>query len=110
MITARNSIVLALLSVITGRAAAQLPASAPTAVGTWRGTSLCQVRPSPCSDENIVYRITRVGLGDSLSIDGRKIVNGREEEMGIIGCHVLATRDEVVCARRQPHGRAATSR
>src|SRR3982751_3388951 len=82
-------------SVVAHSAFAQAPATgkpqpathnqAP-AVGTWRGTSLCLVHPSACRDEVVVYRITRVGTGDSLSIDARKMVNGQEEEMGVIAC------------------------
>ena len=26
--------------------------------GTWEGTSLCQVKPSPCHDEHVVYRVS----------------------------------------------------
>jgi hypothetical protein len=62
-------------------AEAQARAAVQEPIGTWRGTSTCLVRPSPCNDEHIVYRITRVGAPDSVSIDARKIVNGREEEM-----------------------------
>src|SRR4029078_10598302 len=59
-------------------ASAQAQAPTPDPVGVWRGTSLCRVRPSPCKDENVVYRITRVNASDTLSIDARKIVNGQE--------------------------------
>jgi hypothetical protein len=60
-------------------------------VGVWRGTSRCTKRPSACNDETVVYRITRVNAGDSLSIDARKIVNGQEDEMGVIGCRIAGT-------------------
>ena len=62
-------------------ASAQAPAPAPSHVGVWRGTSLCQVRPSPCKDEIVVYRITRVNVSDTLSVDARKIVNEQEDEI-----------------------------
>lgn len=71
-----------------------LPASNP--LGTWRGTSTCTVHPSPCHDEIVVYRITRPGPGDSLSIDARKIVNGQEEVMGVIGC-TAASGGQLTC-------------
>ena len=70
---------------------------APEAVGTWRGTSLCLVRPSPCNDENVVYRITRIGSGDSLSFDAFKIINGVEEGMGVLGCLFTHASHAVTC-------------
>jgi len=73
---------------------------APTPVGTWRGTSLCLVRPSPCNDEVVVYRIAPVNANDSLTMDARKIVKGREEEMGVLGCHFERASAQVVCGMR----------
>jgi len=73
---------------------------APTPVGTWRGTSLCLVRPSSCNDEIVVYRIAPVNAKDSLTMDARKLVKGQEEEMGALGCHFDRTRAQVVCGMR----------
>jgi len=70
------------------------PSSEP--VGVWRGTSVCQVRPSPCNDETVVYRITRVKSTDTLSIDGRRIVSGQEQEMGVLPCRFAAP-DTITC-------------
>jgi hypothetical protein len=81
-------------------AVAQAPTRAPSAVGTWRGTSVCLVRPSPCNDEVVVYRITRVGTSDSVSVDARKVVNGQEEEMGVIGCHATVASEQLICTMR----------
>jgi hypothetical protein len=81
---------------------AQAQAAAPSPVGEWRGTSLCRVRPSPCKDENVVYRITRVNASDSLSLDARKIVNGHEEEMGVLECRFAAQGARVTCT--MPNG------
>ena len=50
--------------------------------GTWKGTSLCQVKPSPCHDENAVYHISKTSNGKNYTIQMNKIVNGAEEEMG----------------------------
>jgi hypothetical protein len=69
---------------------APAPAITANPVGVWRGTSTCKVRTSPCSDETIVYRIARVNSSDSLSVDARKIVNGHEEGMGVIGCAMVS--------------------
>jgi hypothetical protein len=57
-------------------------------VGVWRGSSRCtRIGSSPCNDEINVYRIARV-TSDSLSVDGRRVVNGQEVEMGVLGCRM----------------------
>ena len=63
---------------------AQSVKSATNFEGTWKGTSLCQVKNSPCHDETVVYYISRKNGTDSFSIKANKIVNGVEEEMGIL--------------------------
>jgi hypothetical protein len=83
-------------------ASAQAPTSAPNPVGVWRGTSLCRLRPSACKDESVVYRITRVNATDTLSFDARKIVNGQEEEMGVLACLSGASGAQVTCT--MPNG------
>lgn len=86
------------LSFFARGAAAQL-ATSPDAnpVGTWRGNSVCVARASTCKDEVIVYRIARQGGQDSLSLDGRKVVAGREEEMGVLACQLNAPRAYITC-------------
>jgi hypothetical protein len=96
-----NIIALSAMCLLTHAACAQAPAVA-NAVGVWRGTSLCLVRPSACNDEVVVYRITRVNASDSVSLDARKIVKGQEEEMGIIGCHDAASGAQLTCT--MPNG------
>ena len=76
------------LGALTRTVSAQATASASNPIGVWRGTSLCLVRPSACHDEVVVYRITRLNAGDSISLDARKIVNAREEEMGVLACRL----------------------
>jgi hypothetical protein len=92
-----NIIALAAACMLAHTAPAQAPAAASNPVGVWRGTSLCRVRPSPCHDEIVVYRITRVNASDSLSLDGRKIVHGQEEEMGVLGCRAAASGSQLTC-------------
>jgi hypothetical protein len=92
-----NIIALAAACMLAHTAPAQAPAAASNPVGVWRGTSLCRVRPSPCNDEIVVYRITRVNASDSLSLDGRKIVHGQEEEMGVLGCRAAASGSQLTC-------------
>jgi len=52
--------------------------------GTWRGTSICQVKNSPCHDETVVYHISKNSALDTFYVNASKIVNGVEEEMGIL--------------------------
>lgn len=87
---------------LPGSGAAQSQVGAPSPVGVWRGTSLCLVRPSPCKDEVVVYRITRANASDSVSMDARKIVNGREEDMGVLGCRLVAGGASFTCT--MPNG------
>ncbi|HVE34308.1 MAG TPA: hypothetical protein VNC18_12155 [Gemmatimonadaceae bacterium] len=81
-------IALIALAVLARRGTAQAAADASSPIGVWRGTSLCLVRPSSCNDEVVVYRITRAKGSDSLSMDARKIVNAKEEEMGVLACRI----------------------
>ena len=67
-------------------------------LGTWKGTSLCQVKNSPCHDESVVYYITKGNTADSCNILANKIVNGAEEEMGIVACRFDKTNNELSSA------------
>lgn len=89
-----------LASALARTAAAHAPIQpTPTSpVGTWRGTSVCLVRPSACHDEIVVYRITSMKAADSVSVDARKIVGGREEEMGVLGCRLARASGVLTCA------------
>ena len=49
--------------------------------GIWKGTSLCQVKPSACHDENVVYHISKKSA-NLYTIQANKIVNGAEVDMG----------------------------
>jgi hypothetical protein len=86
--------------------AAQSVATRPTAardgtnpIGVWRGTSKCLVQPSACHDEIVVYRITRAAH-DSVSMDARKIVDAREEGMGVLACALDAHGASLTCTMR----------
>lgn len=50
--------------------------------GTWKGISICQVRPSPCNDEIAVYHISKGTKPNTYHMLMNKLVNGVEEEMG----------------------------
>jgi hypothetical protein len=50
-------------------------------IGTWTGTSICQVKDSPCHDETAIYHVVKV-KGNTYRFQMNKIVNNKEEEMG----------------------------
>lgn len=75
-----NSVIL-LASILPHVACAQPPGK-DSIEGIWKGTSLCQVKPSACHDENVIYRISRGSTEKIYTIQMNKIVNGTEEEMG----------------------------
>lgn len=52
--------------------------------GVWKGTSLCQIKNSPCHDEIVVYHVSKDSTGRSYEMIANKIVNGKEEGMGTI--------------------------
>ena len=56
-------------------------AKADPITGTWRGSSLCQVKDSPCHDEIAVYHATKQ-TATTYQFQMNKMVNGKEEEMG----------------------------
>jgi hypothetical protein len=87
-------------SVVAAITLAQGASSSP--LGTWRGTSTCLVRPSACTNEVVVYRITRLSAADSVWIDALKIVDGEEQEMGALRCGVATAAGLVTCA--MPNG------
>jgi len=53
-------------------------------IGIWKGTSICQVKNSPCHDEIVVYHISSAKTPGNYIINANKIVNGAEEEMGAL--------------------------
>jgi len=50
--------------------------------GTWKGTSICQVKDSPCHDEIAIYHAIKIPGQKSYKFQMNKMVNGKEEEMG----------------------------
>ena len=98
----------AVATVLVRSAGAQAPVSASrqvAALGTWRGTSVCLVRPSSCRDEVVVYRVTPRPGRDSVAVDARKVVRGQEEDMGVLICRVttaVSPAVDVTCA--MPNG------
>jgi len=58
--------------------------TAQTFEGVWKGTSLCQIKNSPCHDEIVVYHISKDSTGKSYEVIANKIVDGKEDYMGTI--------------------------
>jgi hypothetical protein len=52
-------------------------------IGTWKGTSICQVKSSPCHDEVAAYHITKADKPNTYYMLMNKVVDGKEEEMGM---------------------------
>jgi hypothetical protein len=53
--------------------------------GTWRGSSECAVKSSPCHDETNVYRFSKIPARPGwFSGDGSKVVDGKEISMGTL--------------------------
>jgi hypothetical protein len=88
--------------VLSSAVPGQTPQAISNPFGVWRGTSSCLVHPSACKDEVVVYRITRMKALDSASIDAKKIVNGQEQDMGMLACRVTTTGAQLTCTI--PHG------
>lgn len=49
--------------------------------GTWKGTSICQVKNSPCHEEIAVYHAITIPGQKSYNFQMNKMINGKEEEM-----------------------------
>lgn len=72
--------------------------------GIWKGTSLCQVKNSPCHDEVVVYHISKAGTDSTYSVRANKVVNGTEEEMGELNFTYNAGRHLFVCHYKNQKG------
>lgn len=66
-------------------------------IGTWKGSSLCQIKSSPCHDETVVYHISKASGIDSFIVQANKIVNGIEEDMGPLVCRFERKTDQLIC-------------
>ncbi len=54
--------------------------------GNWKGTSICQIKNSSCHDEIVVYHISKSDSPNAFEIAANKIVDNKEEEMGVLKC------------------------
>jgi hypothetical protein len=72
-------------------------------VGTWEGSSLCQVRPSPCHDEHVIYHITSTGQR-RYRIDAYKLVGGQELFTGPLDVRLDRSGHELAGSNRDRAG------
>ena len=56
-------------------------ASTDPIAGTWEGSSLCQVKPSPCHDEHVIYHATPTVVR-SYNFAAYKLTDGKEQFIG----------------------------
>ena len=72
-----------LLVILTATGFNALASTSDTALtGTWKGTSICQIKSSPCNDEIAVYHIAKGTKAGTFHVVANKVVNGKEEDMG----------------------------
>jgi len=76
--------------------AAQQPKG--TVLGTWKGESLCTVKPSACHDEVVLYEIKPSSENkDHLVLRGDKIVKGKRQMMGDLDCTYADSTGTLTC-------------
>jgi hypothetical protein len=67
-------------------------------VGTWRGNSICVVKPSACNDEDSKYRFALAeGTTDRVSLAAAKVVNNKEVPMGTSDCRYNSQKHALDC-------------
>lgn len=75
-------------------------------VGRWHGSSLCLVKPSPCHDEEVVYRIA-AKPGGGYAIQAAKVVAGVEQDMGTLDATFAPATGTLVAISAYQSGGAA---
>ena len=77
--------------------------------GIWKGTSLCQVKNSPCHDETVVYYVSkRENSETQYLLKANKIVNGTEEEMGDLDFVYDKQKQTLTCNMVNKQGKSGT--
>jgi hypothetical protein len=83
----KSTLLFSLILSLVGKsiqAQTDLPKIDTLLIGTWNGSSTCQIKNSSCHDEKVVYRISKKRGIDTFYINASKVVTGVEEEMGIL--------------------------
>jgi hypothetical protein len=68
--------------------------------GVWKGTSLCQIKNSSCHDEQVVYHISKGDHANEFKVLANKVIQGTEEDMGILIFTFNANQKELTCSPR----------
>ena len=76
--------ILLCLTIHSGQAQTSLVKIDTLLIGTWKGTSICQIKNSSCHDETVVYHISKNKGADTFYINASKLVNGVEDGMGVL--------------------------
>ena len=67
-------------------------------IGIWKGTSLCQIKSSPCHDEQVVYHISKGDHANEFKVLMNKVIQGVEEEMGTLVGTFSGNQRELICS------------
>ena len=67
-------------------------------IGTWKGTSICQIKESPCKNEQVVCHISKDKDSDEYLVQMNKMVKGAEEEMGTLKFTFHSDQKELDCS------------
>jgi hypothetical protein len=78
-----NILFLIVLSSVCRPGAGQSAVESDAITGTWKGTSLCQAKNSPCKDETAIYHASKL-TRNNYRFQMNKMVDGREMEMGAL--------------------------
>jgi hypothetical protein len=100
---AMKAVLIMVLSIMATISHAQKISSANDSllIGTWKGTSICQVRPSPCNDEIAICHITRGAKPNTFHFVMNKMVNEKEEDMGVLDFNFDVAKQTLSCRDNQ---------
>jgi hypothetical protein len=74
-----------------------------TITGTWEGESKCKVPDSPCHDEHVIYEVkSDPQAASQFSIDAYKVVSGKRDFMGTLGCRYPMEDGTLRCTGHRP--------
>jgi hypothetical protein len=72
--------------------------------GTWKGTSICQVKNSPCHDEAAVCHVEKTANPLQYAFTMNKIVDGKEVVMGVLYYAYDSSMHTLLCNDTTHHG------
>ncbi len=69
-------------------------------MGTWKGDSICQVKSSPCHDEQAIYLLSKSTAAGKVTIDLGKIVEGKPESMTVLDFTYDPAKHTLICEQK----------